>query len=113
MKRKVTLTSALAAVVLAGLPLQSEAFFFAFSIDGGSWGHPYYYGWYNPYSYGYRHYSYTPYRHRVFRYTPYRHHVYRRAPYRHYVYNWTPNRQDILTSNLADAADAADLLVAK
>lgn len=105
MKRKITFTSALAAVVLAMFPLQSEAFFFGFSFDGGGWGYPSYYGWHNPYYYGYRHYGYTPYRHHVFRYTPYRHYVYRYTPYRHYAYSWAPYRQYVLTSNLVDAPD--------
>lgn len=88
MKRKITFTSALAAVVLAILPLQSEACFFGFSFGGGGWGYPSYYGWHNPHYYGYRHQGYAPYRHYAYRYTPYRHYAYNRTPYRSYIRTW-------------------------
>jgi len=93
MKRRITFTSALVAVVLAMLPLQSEAFFCGFgggfSFGGGGWGYPSYYGWNNPYYHGYG----------------YRYPSYGYAPYRHYAYSWTPYRSYALTSNVADAPD--------
>ena len=82
MKRRVTFSSALVALVLAMLPLQSEAFFFGFSFGSGGWWHPSYYGWHNPYHYGYGHrylnYGYSPYRHYAYNHRPYRYRSYTR-----------------------------------
>ena len=56
MKKKLfTAASALAAVILAAIPAQSQAFFgffgggFSFGVGGGYWGGP---GWWGPYGYG-------------------------------------------------------------
>jgi len=96
MKRRIILTSALAAMALAVFSLQSEACFFGFSsgfsFGGGGWGYPSYYGWHNPY---YRGYGYAPYRHYAYGYTP----------YRHYTYRWSPYRQYVLTPTVADAPE--------
>lgn len=70
MKGRITLTSALMAVVLSAIPMQSEAFFcgFSFGFGGGSYWYPGYYYGYHPYGYGwhypgyaYRHYGYGSY----------------------------------------------------